>query len=141
MQVWLLQILFSLSFSVSLAEMEETLFRTHQERPGKSLSVYMCSVLIHCTQYIPLQFDQSSIELAYYNDKSAKVKRGTINLSKFVGIRPNAKIGNKDNIFAIETEERKYILRAPDAVTKNIWLAKLCELCGQGKKKKLNCYK
>lgn len=73
------------------------------------------------------------MELCYYNDKTAKEKRGIIDLSKFVGIRPNAKIGNKDNIFAIETEERKYILRAPDAVTKSIWLAKLCELCGQGR--------
>lgn len=79
------------------------------------------------------QFDSTSVNLSYYNDKTAKEKRGTIDLSKFIGIRPNAKIGNKDNIFAIETEERKYILRAPDSVTKSIWLAKLCELCGQGK--------
>lgn len=62
-----------------------------------------------------------------------KEKRGTINLSKFIGIRPNAKIGHKEHVFAIETEERKYILRASDLRTKNIWLAKLCEICGQGK--------
>lgn len=62
-----------------------------------------------------------------------KEKRGTINLSKFIGIRPNAKIGHKENVFAIETQERKFILRAGDQRTKNIWLAKLCEFCGQGK--------
>lgn len=61
-----------------------------------------------------------------------KGKRTVINLTKFIGIRPNAKVGHKENVFAIETEDRKYILRAPDQLTKNIWLAKLCELCGQG---------
>ena len=61
-----------------------------------------------------------------------KGKQTVIDLTKFIGIRPNAKVGNKENVFAIETEDRKYILRASDPVTKNIWLAKLCELCGQG---------
>lgn len=65
-------------------------------------------------------------------DNSKREKRGSINLSKFVGLYPNAKVGSKDHSFALETEDRKYILRAPDAVTKNIWIAKLCELCGQG---------
>lgn len=66
-------------------------------------------------------------------DRTLKEKRGTINLSKFVGIRPNVKIGNKKHVFVVETEDRKYILRAADLHTKTIWLAKLCELCGQGK--------
>lgn len=74
----------------------------------------------------------TSIELSYYKDASKKEKLQTIDLSKFVGIRPNAKVGTKEHVFAIETEERKYILKAPDQNTKNIWLAKLCELCGQG---------
>ena len=65
-------------------------------------------------------------------DKTKREKRGFINLAKFVGIRPNAKVGNKENVFAIETEDRKYVMRAFDATTKSIWLAKLCELCGQG---------
>ena len=60
------------------------------------------------------------------------MKKGTVDLAKFVGIRPNAKVGQKENVFAVETEDRKYILRAPDSTTKDIWLAKLCELCGQG---------
>ena len=77
----------------------------------------------------------SSIELSYYKDASKREKRQTIDLSKFVGIRPNAKVGSKEHVFAIETEERKYILKAPDQNTKNIWLAKLCELCGQGQLK------
>lgn len=62
-----------------------------------------------------------------------KEKRGTINLNLFIGIRPNVKIGHKENVFAIETKERKYILRSSDQRIKNIWLAKLCEFCGQGK--------
>lgn len=65
-------------------------------------------------------------------DNTKKEKRGAVNLAKFIGLSPNAKVGNKDHAFALETEDRKYILRAPDAVTKNIWLAKLCEVCGQG---------
>ena len=68
-----------------------------------------------------------------------KEKKGTINLAKFVGIRPNARIGNKEFVFAIETEERKYILRAADLGTKNTWLAKLCELCGQGMANLFTC--
>ena len=80
------------------------------------------------------QNSPSGIELSYYKDDTKKEKRQTIDLSKFVGIRPNAKVGTKENVFAIETEERKYILKAPDQNTKNIWLAKLCELCGQGEK-------
>jgi hypothetical protein len=75
--------------------------------------------------------DPCSIDLSYYNDRSMKEKRGSINLSKFVGIRPNAKIGHKENVFAIETKDRKYILRAGDIKIKDIWLAKLCEYCGQ----------
>ena len=75
------------------------------------------------------------MELNYYMDNTCKEKRGSINLSKFVSLCPNAKVGSKDHGFAVETEERKYILRAPDAVTKNIWIAKLCQLCGQGKKR------
>ena len=76
--------------------------------------------------------DTSTLELNYYMDSTKREKRGSINLSKFVGLCPNAKVGSKEHGFAVETEDRKYILRAPDAVTKNIWIAKLCELCGQG---------
>lgn len=79
-----------------------------------------------------LQMDSSTLELNYYMDSTKKEKRGSINLSKFVGLCPNAKVGSKDHGFALETEDRKYILRAPDAVTKNVWIAKICELCGQG---------
>lgn len=82
--------------------------------------------------FLSTQNDPSTLELIYYIDRSKREKRGSINLAKFIGIRPNAKVGNKENIFAIEVEDRKYILRAPDLTTKNIWLAKLCELCGQG---------
>ena len=53
-------------------------------------------------------------------------------MNSIIGIRPTPKIDSADNIFAIETKEKKYVLRAPDAHTKNTWLAKLCEYCGQG---------
>lgn len=76
--------------------------------------------------------DPTSVQLAYYKDNSKKEMSRVIDLSKFVGIRPSAKVGNNEHVFAIETEERKYILKAPDLQTKNIWLAKLCELFGQG---------
>ena len=65
-----------------------------------------------------------------------KDKRHVINLSSIVGIRPTPKIGSADNIFAIETKDRKYVLKAPDIHIKNIWLAKLCEFCGQGQRRK-----
>lgn len=86
--------------------------------------------LLH--ESITLQSDPSTLELSYFKDVTKKGKQTVINLTKFIGIRPNAKVGHKENVFAIETEDRKYILRAPDQLTKNIWLAKLCELCGQG---------
>lgn len=76
--------------------------------------------------------DPTSVQLSYYKDNNKKEVRRAIDLSKFVGIRPSAKVGNHENVFAIETEERKYILKAQDMHTKNIWLAKLCELFGQG---------
>ena len=88
-----------------------------------------------------MQSVPSSVELSYYKDASKREKRRTIDLSKFVGIRPNAKVGTKEHVFAIETEERKYILKASDQNTKNIWLAKLCELCGQGQLPQINSVK
>lgn len=73
-----------------------------------------------------------TINLCYYKDINKKGEARHINLSKITGIRPSSKVGSSDHIFAIETEDRKYILKAQDHNTKNIWLAKLCELCGQG---------
>jgi len=74
-----------------------------------------------------------TISMCYYKDINKKSVPRHINLSKITGIRPSSKTGSSEHIFAIETEERKYILKAQDHNTKNIWLAKLCELCGQGK--------
>lgn len=107
--------------------MEEKVVCSVQIRPSKSLVIFTTALYV-----LYLQLDPNSIDLSYYNDRSMKEKRGTINLNKFIGIRPNAKIGHKENVFAIETEERKFILRAGDQRIKNIWLAKLCEFCGQG---------
>lgn len=83
---------------------------------------------------LSLQNDPNSVELCYYKDTSKKEKKHVINLSSILGIRPTPKIGSADNIFAIETKDKKYILKAADVNVKNIWLAKLCEYCGQGKK-------
>ena len=78
------------------------------------------------------QADPTSIELCYYKDGSKQEKKRVIALNSIIGIRPTPKIGSADNIFAIETKEKKYVLKAADMHTKNIWLAKLCEYCGQG---------
>ena len=80
------------------------------------------------------QSASAGVELCYYKDISRKEKKRVIDLSQITGIRPTPKIGSTEHIFAIETAERKYILKAADLNTKNIWLAKLCEFCGQGKK-------
>jgi hypothetical protein len=80
------------------------------------------------------QSNPNSIELSYCRDNNGKKnKRHVIDLASIIGIRPTPKIGSADNIFAIETKERKYVLKAADVHIKNIWLAKLCEYCGQGK--------
>ncbi len=79
-----------------------------------------------------IQTDPDSVQLSCYKDETKKEGRKMVDLSKFLGIRPSAKVGNHQHVFAIETEERKYILKAQDEHTKNIWLAKLCELFGQG---------
>ena len=76
--------------------------------------------------------DPSSMELCYYKDDSKREKKRVIDLNSIIGIRPTPKIGSADNIFAIETREKKYVLKAADMHTKNTWLAKLCEYCGQG---------
>lgn len=82
-----------------------------------------------------LQSDPTSIELSYCRDTgSKKEKKRVIELASIIGIRPTPKIGSADNIFAIETKERKYVLKAADIHIKNIWLAKLCEYCGQGER-------
>ena len=112
--------------------MEKKMVCVVKNRYGKRAYCCFCCVVISCC--CCLQYDSSTLDLSYYTDHTKKQKRGSINLSKFIGIRPNAKIGNKENVFAIETEDRKYILRAGDVTAKTIWLAKLCELCGQGNK-------
>ncbi|KAL5496205.1 hypothetical protein EMCRGX_G012443 [Ephydatia muelleri] len=77
------------------------------------------------------RFDPSSVLLVYYSDKTKREKKGVLSLQNFRGIRPNVQVGSKQFVFAIETQERKYILRASDPTTKGIWLAKLSEHCGQ----------
>lgn len=58
-------------------------------------------------------------------------KKGSIDLKHLAGIHP-AVHKSKDHVFTIEAGGRKFILKAPDANTKNIWVAKLREICGQG---------
>ena len=90
-------------------------------------------IIIMFPRFPPPQSDPSSIELSYCKDNgSKKEKRHVIDLASIVGIRPTPNFGSADNIFAIETKGRKYVLKAADVHIKNIWLAKLCEYCGQG---------
>ena len=75
--------------------------------------------------------DPTTIDLSYYSDPLKQEKKGTIDLLKVVKIHPSLpKL--KEHAFAIETKDRRFGLKAPDMNTKNIWVAKLCELCGQG---------
>ena len=95
---------------------------------------YWSGLILYYSPPPPLspQNDPGSIELSYYKDSIKKEKRRVIDLTNITGIRPTPKMGSSDHIFAIETVGRKYILKAADEDTKNIWLAKLCEFCGQG---------
>ncbi len=58
-------------------------------------------------------------------------KKGSYALTKVVKIHPSAS-KSKDHSFAIELKDHKFLLKAPDGNSKNIWVAKLCELSSQG---------
>jgi len=72
-----------------------------------------------------------TLEFSYYSDPLKKEKRGTIDLSKIVTVNPSPN-KSKEHVFSLETSDRKYIFKAADTQTKEVWVAKLLELCGKG---------
>ena len=71
------------------------------------------------------------MELAYYNDASRSDKKGSIDMTSITRIHPSASKA-KGHVFSIDFKDKKIMLRADDAKTKNIWIAKLYEFAGQG---------
>ena len=77
-------------------------------------------------------FNPTSMEISYYADSECKEKKGTINVTKISKVSPISG-KTKDHIFSIETTDgKKLVMKAADARTKNIWLAKLLEGCSKG---------
>lgn len=72
-----------------------------------------------------------AVELSYYTDPMKQEKKRSFPLSRVVKIHPTFSKA-KDHSFAVELPEHKFLLRAPDGNSKNVWVAKLCEFSGQG---------
>ncbi len=75
--------------------------------------------------------DPSSLDLSYYMSADKKEKRGSINLQEIRAINPVYN-KTKGNIFSVETEDRKFLLKSPDEQGKAVWVAKLLEGCSKG---------
>ncbi len=58
-------------------------------------------------------------------------KKRSIPLLEVIKIHPSFSKA-KDHSFAIELKDQKFLLKAPDVNSKNVWVAKLCELSFQG---------
>lgn len=76
-------------------------------------------------------FDPRSVELTYYSDSNQEEKRGTIDMPSITRIHPSPSKA-KGHIFSIEIKDKRIMLKADDAKTKGIWIAKLYEFAGQG---------
>lgn len=76
-------------------------------------------------------FNPRSVELSYYNDSDESGKKGSIDLTAITRIHPSPSKA-KGHIFSIELRDKKIMLKADDAKTKSIWIAKLYEFAGQG---------
>ena len=59
-------------------------------------------------------------------------KKGSVDLTKFVSIKPSVTVGGRDNLFALEIQGRTYIMQAANSSSKNVWLAKLYEALSGG---------
>ena len=59
-------------------------------------------------------------------------KKGSVDLAKFVSIKPSVTVGGRDNLFALEIQGRTYIMQAANSSSKNVWLAKLYETLSGG---------
>lgn len=73
----------------------------------------------------------ATLDLSYYADPTKKDRKGTVDLSKITTVNPLPS-KSKEHVFSIETSDRKYGFKAPDIQTREIWVAKLMELCGKG---------
>jgi len=76
--------------------------------------------------------DPSSLDLSYYSEADRRDKKGTVNLQEIRAVNP-IYTKSKGNVFSVETEDRKFLLRAPDEQQKAVWVAKLLEGCSKGK--------
>ena len=76
--------------------------------------------------------DPSSLDLSYYSEADRKDKRGVVNLQEIRAVNPIYS-KSKGNVFSVETEDRKFLLRAPDEQQKAVWVAKLLEGCSKGR--------
>ena len=72
------------------------------------------------------------LDLSYYTDESKLKKKGSVDLTKFVSIKPSVTVGGRDNLFALEIQGRTYIMQAANSTSKNVWLAKLYESLSGG---------
>lgn len=70
---------------------------------------------------------EGELELVYFTDESKTKKKGVIDLTKFISIKPSVTVGGRDNLFALEIQGRTYIMQAANSSSKNVWLAKLYE--------------
>lgn len=66
-------------------------------------------------------------------------KKGSVDLAKFVSIKPSVTVGGRDNLFALEIQGRTYIMQAANSSSKNVWLAKLYETLSGGEHLCLRC--
>lgn len=83
-------------------------------------------------------FQASSIELTFYSDHHFTEKKGHMSLARINKIHPN--FGKaKERAFAVETKERKLVFKAEEESERNIWVAKLFELCMSGEHSKHVC--
>jgi hypothetical protein len=76
-------------------------------------------------------FDPRSVQLTYFTDSNLAEKRGTIDMPNITRIHPSPSKA-KGHIFSIEIKDKKIMLKADDAKTKDIWIAKLYEFAGHG---------
>ena len=76
-------------------------------------------------------FDPTSVELVYYADPRKKELRGTIPVESLSKVY-HTPSKNKEHVFAVETDDKKFLLKATEHNTKSIWLAKLMELISHG---------
>lgn len=77
-------------------------------------------------------FDPASVELVYYADPLKKELRGTIPVKSLLKVYHTPTKNKSEHVFAVDMDDKKFLLKATDHNTKSIWLAKLMELISNG---------